>query len=443
MFGKVNILALIAMLNTFLFSVTAYTPQFADDGQKIPLHWKSKTINVFFSASLKKPAANIKPESDITGAVERSLKSWESVANINFVVKWTDKNSISPSGGRGDGISLITVADTPENLVPFANDDGDLPGRTRVFFNQRGEITEADIVINPYQQFSTDGTNGTFDLESTLTHELGHFLGLDHSTVAGATMQPFQGQNGIYSLPVFSMRSLSEDDLAGIRSLYGASLEPNCCGSVSGNLKFSDGKLVAKAKIWLEESNTGRLTTGLLTKDDGSFKIDGLTANKYRLLVESMDKTSLRQFQTIYLGDLEIEPGKTVFIEKQILEKSKKPKPSYIGFNGQLSSIPLPLTGENYFVVYIGGENINFNFSQKNAITTSSPFLKINPNSITKQDFGNNISVYSFEILVNKNIPLGDYSLQITNFNGETANLTGVITIDGTINPWPNKIFNF
>ena len=54
---------------------------------------------------------------------------------------------------------------------------------------------------------------GGFDIESVALHELGHLLGLDHSTVAGTVMWPTIPSN-------FTLRSLQPDDLAGIRSLY-------------------------------------------------------------------------------------------------------------------------------------------------------------------------------------------------------------------------------
>ena len=54
---------------------------------------------------------------------------------------------------------------------------------------------------------------GGFDIESVALHELGHLLGLDHSTVPGTVMWPSIPSN-------FTLRALQADDLAGIRALY-------------------------------------------------------------------------------------------------------------------------------------------------------------------------------------------------------------------------------
>jgi hypothetical protein len=54
---------------------------------------------------------------------------------------------------------------------------------------------------------------GGFDIETLALHELGHLLGLDHSTVSGTVMWPSFPTN-------FTLRTLQPDDLAGIRALY-------------------------------------------------------------------------------------------------------------------------------------------------------------------------------------------------------------------------------
>ena len=190
------------------------------------IRWPKKFIPVAFSTSLLAPGANIKADSDVVGAANRALARWSSLTNINFVVTWSSIASVSPSDS-GDGVSLITIAVTPENEA-FNSDS--TTGRTRVFFDpETGNIAEADISINPRPrggdgselQFSTDGTPDTYDLEATFTHEIGHLLGLDHSAVLSSTMQGRQAFNGTFGLPAFNERTLSEDDRQKVRSLYG------------------------------------------------------------------------------------------------------------------------------------------------------------------------------------------------------------------------------
>lgn len=53
---------------------------------------------------------------------------------------------------------------------------------------------------------------GQFDTETVALHEIGHLLGLSHSTVPGSVMFPSYGGQ---------RRALTQDDIDGIRALYG------------------------------------------------------------------------------------------------------------------------------------------------------------------------------------------------------------------------------
>src|SRR5947209_5643878 len=75
-------------------------------------------------------------------------------------------------------------------------------------------MLEADILFNNAQ--SWDSYRGSLrssqDIQRVALHELGHALGLAHSSVASAIMYPY----------ISSLYTLSNDDITGAQSLYGA-----------------------------------------------------------------------------------------------------------------------------------------------------------------------------------------------------------------------------
>ncbi len=79
-----------------------------------------------------------------------------------------------------------------------------------------GEIFDADMEINATVPLAlTDPVPaGSYDLQSIITHESGHFLGMAHSGDANATMYAF------YAMGATSMRTLSADDVTGLCSIY-------------------------------------------------------------------------------------------------------------------------------------------------------------------------------------------------------------------------------
>jgi len=69
-----------------------------------------------------------------------------------------------------------------------------------------GQILDADIYFSPGDPNTTFATPQAlslspkaYDLESVLTHELGHFLGFSHSAVWGAVMFPYASAPGTIS----------------------------------------------------------------------------------------------------------------------------------------------------------------------------------------------------------------------------------------------------
>lgn len=395
------------------------------------LHWKAARIQVAVSSSLTRESSAIKNGSDIGGAVQRSLEAWQKVANIEFVEATSDRQNVSPAGVSGDGVSLITIAPSAENVLLFARESDQVAATTRVFYNGRGLITEADIVLNPYQQFSTDGTLGTFDLESTLTHEIGHLLGLEHSSVLGSTMHESYGKNGVYGIQNFASRTLSASDIAAVRAIYGPRGNTECCGQVTGRLVLATGKFAKNADVWLENYDTGRVEAKSISSADGTFRFDGLTFGTYKVFSQE-NRPAKRGFPAQEVGEVEVAKGETSAVTKRISPSPPDFELSYFGFNGQLSDVVVALNAGRTYTVYIGGKNLD---PKTTAVGFNSPYLSVIPNSLRSLEY-DRVSVISFEVRVDPRTPKGDYSVYAENRDGRRSILIGALTVDSFENPY-------
>jgi hypothetical protein len=105
------------------------------------------------------------------------------------------------------------------NIVMFRDDSWpyqnaiDTLALTTLNYNAvTGEIYDADVEVNTYQAPIKIGSIGPSDVDfhSVITHELGHFLGLSHSSAFGSTMNPN------YAPGQTAMASIEQDDNDGI-----------------------------------------------------------------------------------------------------------------------------------------------------------------------------------------------------------------------------------
>ncbi len=420
---------------------SAYSVHYHDASGIVARRWLANPIIVAFSRSLYSPPPNIKVGSDVIGAAQRALQHWAAVANIQFLETSSSATSISPQNA-GDGVNLITVS--TDNVAAFGSSDS--PGRTRVFYDSGGAIVEADIALNPGATFSSDGTAGTYDLESTFTHEVGHLLGLEHSAVIGATMQPRQAKNGVYGLSALTQRALSADDIAGARSLYGSSAET---GSISGKLLVNRGATTTTAGmvVFAEEFETGKIVAGAIASASGDYQLGGLAPGSYRLIAQSAnglltgtdvgavesdapESTSFARTFEISRAPLAVKSGVNSNAAPVFLLPSEAPAtihPRMIGLNAELSTVAVPLEAGKTFTIYVGGEGLDQ--IAEVGISTSSPLIRVVPETLSSEEFGTDYPVISFQVTIASDTAAGDYSIRLQSASGELSYLAGAITI--------------
>ena len=89
------------------------------------------------------------------------------------------------------------------------------------YYSQVGSayiINDADVYTNTRYSYTssgeTDGCSGEYDIDGIMVHEVGHVIGLGHSSVTGATMYPSVSSCN------YANRTLEADDVAGKNDLY-------------------------------------------------------------------------------------------------------------------------------------------------------------------------------------------------------------------------------
>lgn len=169
--------------------------------------WASPSVTYYVDES---GITSMEDDAD-TSAVYQAFAAWstQSCSNFNFV----------------DGGLRASDPGTSANFIRFAHSGSGWPVPGAIAYTARlssgGTITSADIFVNDFSlQWSTSGDLQAFDLQSVITHELGHALGLNHSADPRTTMY-FAGQRGNTFF-----RSLSEDDIKGLCYLYPSSSTP-------------------------------------------------------------------------------------------------------------------------------------------------------------------------------------------------------------------------
>ncbi|MEP6944647.1 MAG: matrixin family metalloprotease [Acidobacteriota bacterium] len=414
------------LIAAIVFSLLAVFSAAAEIAQPSPAQqrarWRPGPIKIAISQSLLQPEPNIKWNSDVRAAIERAIDAWRNVADVEFVQVVSDKLSVSPVGTSGDGVSLITIAPTAENVLIFKNDP-ESAAKTRVFVNRRGFISEADIILSPFQQFSTDGSYGSFDLETTIKHEIGHLLGLQHSSVVGSVMYEVTSKNGVFGETNGRAGKLTADDLSAIRDLYDDGVYTGCCGVLSGRLTGFN-KNTRSVELWLQEASTGRIVAHAAASDEGEFRFGGIGAGDYDVIAREVGKAGT--MSTTSLGEATVKNAETTSFDRTIAHRTLDFSTELLGKNGILSDSPLKLSRGTSYGLYIGGRQLG---SGHIKLDINSPHLTIDGDSLIDMDYDEGISGLKFSLKIDAETPPGNYSICAISPSGARDCIAGGIVV--------------
>ncbi|MGI9103790.1 MAG: matrixin family metalloprotease [Terriglobales bacterium] len=277
-----GLLAALAVLLLVAAPAYSYLPEFTQtsSGPQVD-HWAGFPVQWTFSPN---SFSSIGVDPTAAGSIlQQAFGVWNNAPNAAVSVQRNPVDTPLTAEGNAAGINIICAC---TDVTDFSKDSQTLAVTITTTNNSNGQITKADIVFNPKTTWSTAiGGN----LQAVATHEIGHFLGLDHSAVVRSVMFPAAS----------SVIALSYDDVAAISFIYPKGVPDVATGAISGTVRL--GSNVVFGSHVFAESVTGlqpfsafpsvrKSPIGALTRPDGTYVITGLpAADSYIVTAEPLD----------------------------------------------------------------------------------------------------------------------------------------------------------
>jgi hypothetical protein len=190
-------------------------------------------------------------------------------------------------GHYSDGINPIiydTDGSITDALLGVGSKNSILGFAGSAYYSGSATYAEGEAVINGALAVS-DNT-----LTIVLAHELGHFIGLDHTQLDNTQGLASSNYALMYPIAYRTLVSLHEDDTATVSALYPAADLATTYGVLSGKFTKTDATAILGSNIWAKESATGKVYSSVsdyLKQGTGYFRML-LPPGSYTLNAESI-----------------------------------------------------------------------------------------------------------------------------------------------------------
>lgn len=276
-------------------ALSAYLPLGTNiNGASVLTRWTSMPIRYFIT---NRPGNGVTAP-QLQAAAAASFGSWSAVPTTSMSASFSGFTGAEPV--RDDGATVIGFQQHDElertlGVTSFTLD------RTT------GALVEADIFLNSTFAWSVApaGESNKFDVQSILTHEIGHLIGLGHSLLGETVLRPEGGRRVTskrsvmfpiaYAVGTTLDRTLQDDDIAGVSSTYPTGKFLNSTGSIAGKVTLS-GAGIFGAHVVAVNTRTGQTVGAFTLNSQGQFSMDGLDPGVYVVRVEPIDDADIGSF---------------------------------------------------------------------------------------------------------------------------------------------------
>ena len=217
--GAWAVCALVAVAGVLVVtSPKAYVRSRTEGG--IPISWDDACI-VFY---LNEAGASAVTFDDTRSEVLESFQTWSEVdcADMTFVYGGSTNDDFVGFRNGGPNANVLVWRNTVDD---WEHPPGVIGLTTVTFCSEAkgagcyraGLILDADIEFNGGEfEFTVTDTRRRvrYDVQNTVTHELGHVIGFDHTPVPQATMYASAPKGEV------SKRTLHDDDIEGLCEVY-------------------------------------------------------------------------------------------------------------------------------------------------------------------------------------------------------------------------------